>query len=316
MLRAHTFSVSSFFNSSKTLRFFTACLALCLLFALSGCSHNTEQAQDNEFDVANIQKDDSIANLLPKSIKESGKLRVGTEATYAPAEFLKDDGKTVTGYDMDIAKALGKILGVDVDIQNTPFDSLVPSIGVKFDAVLASVSINKERLEQVDFIHDYDAGESFVVKKGNPLGIEKDTYCNAKEVAVQDGTVEVDDIETISEKCSADKTVHSQNYDSQDDAVNAVVAGKADAFFADSPVAEYAVAQKKDELEVLGNWGNNVEQGIAVKRGDKELSDVLYKAFQKLYSSGDYLNILKLWHVEGGAVSEPQLITKENYKEK
>lgn len=58
--------------------------------------------------VDSVKKDDKIAAMLPQKIAESGKLTVGMEMTYAPAEFVAEDGKTPEGYDVDLAKALAK----------------------------------------------------------------------------------------------------------------------------------------------------------------------------------------------------------------
>ena len=65
------------------------------------------------FDVSTVKKDDTIAAMLPKSVADSGELTVGMELSYAPAEFVGDDGKTPEGYDVDLAKALGKVFGLD-----------------------------------------------------------------------------------------------------------------------------------------------------------------------------------------------------------
>ncbi len=55
-----------------------------------------------------MKKDDDIAKLLPDYVTKDGKLTIGMDTSYAPAEFLAADGKTPVGFDVDIAKALAQ----------------------------------------------------------------------------------------------------------------------------------------------------------------------------------------------------------------
>ena len=75
--------------------------------ATSG-SGSSSSSSTTGYDVSGIKKDASIAAMLPDSVTKDGKLTVGMELTYAPAEFLKEDGKTPVGYDVDLSNALGK----------------------------------------------------------------------------------------------------------------------------------------------------------------------------------------------------------------
>jgi len=58
------------------------------------------------YDVSGVTKDDDIAAMLPESVTKDGKLTVGMDTSYAPAEFLAENGKTPVGFDVDIAKAV------------------------------------------------------------------------------------------------------------------------------------------------------------------------------------------------------------------
>ena len=69
-----------------------------------------------------------LANLVPADVKAKGKLVVGSDVAYAPVEFFDTDGKTVLGIDADIAAAIGKQLGITLDLQNGTFDGLIPAL--------------------------------------------------------------------------------------------------------------------------------------------------------------------------------------------
>lgn len=204
------------------------------------------------FDVSMVKKDDTIAAMLPKSVADSGELTVGMELSYAPAEFVGDDGKTPEGYDVDLAKALGKVFGLDTKIISSTFDTIVPSVGTKYDLGITAMTITQERMDAVDFVSYYKAGSSWAVKKGNPEHIDVNDLCG-KKIAVQVGTTQEEEANEIKQQCAADGKAAVEVMPSklQTDAATAVATGKADVFYADSPVAGYAISQTGDALEDL-----------------------------------------------------------------
>ena len=109
-----------------------AALSAAMLIAVAACgttdgtdtvSKSGDSSKDSSstsiqgFDTSSIQKDDEIAALLPDSVAGDGTLTVGTDTSYAPAEFLAEDGKTLVGFDVDLSKALAAVFGLK---ENTP----------------------------------------------------------------------------------------------------------------------------------------------------------------------------------------------------
>lgn len=88
-----------------------------------------------------------------------------------------------------------------------------------------------------------------------------------------------------------------------------VVTGKADVFYADSPVAGYAIAQTDGQLEMLGKVEGVAPEGIVIKKGDSQMDEAVQKAVQKLIDDGTYLKILKYWGVEDGAIETSEINT-------
>ncbi|MEE1295664.1 MAG: ABC transporter substrate-binding protein [Bifidobacterium sp.] len=259
-------------------------------------------------DVSQVKKDDTIAAMVPKDVADTGKLTVGMELSYAPAEFVGDDGKTPEGYDVDIAKALGKVFGLDTEIVSSTFDTIVPSVGSKYDLGITAMTITKERMDAVDFVSYYKAGNMWVVKKGNPDKVDTKDLCGMK-IAVQTGTVQDDEANKIKEQCAADgkKAVEVLPSKLQTDAATAVVTGKADVFYADSPVGGYAIKQTDGQLEELGTTEGDVKQGIAIKKGDTELAKAVQAGIQHLMDDGTYKKILDAWGVESGAIDKAEI---------
>ena len=262
------------------------------------------------YDVSGVKKDDAIAKLVPDYVTKDGKLTIGMDTSYAPAEFLASDGKTPVGFDVDIAKALAGVFGLEADPETANFDSIIPSVGSKYDIGISSFTVTKERLEAVDFVSHFDAGSAWAVKKGNPQKVDTSNLCG-KKVAVQTATMQETAANKMAKQCKADgkPTLDVISSKLQTDVTTNVATGKADVFYADSPVAGYAIAQTNGELEMLGEAEGIAPEGIVVKKGDKQMDEALQKALQKLIDDGTYMKILKYWGVEDGAISKPEINT-------
>ena len=291
-----------------------AALALSAAMMLSIAACGTTDAADSGsssnsttgYDVSSIQKDDELAKLITEGATvKDGELSSGMELSYAPAEFYAEDGKTPVGYDVDMTKAIAQVLGLKPKIVSAMFDTIIPSIGTKYDLGITAMTITKERMDSVDFVSYYRAGSTWAVQKGNPKKLDTSDMCGAK-IAVQTGTVQEDEANEIAKGCKAGDKAEVLSYKRQAEAATAVATGKADAFYADSPVAGYAIAQT-DGLEALGDVEGVAKQGIAIEKGNEKLDEAVQKAVQKLMDDGTYMKILKHWGVESGALDKAEI---------
>ncbi len=284
-----------------------------LAVVLAGCSSSDDSgskstAGASTFDPSSVAKDDTLAASVPASIKSAGTLRVGSDTTYAPAEYIGDDGKTPVGYDVDLVKAIAATLGLKPDVQTSKFDNIIPSIGSRYDIGVSSFTINPDREKQVNMIEYFQAGEAFAVQKGNPKSVDQNDLCG-KTVGVQTGTVEDDELAGLSKKCTGagKKAIDQLKYDSQADVTTNLVGGKLDAMYADSPIIAYALSKTNGQLEQLGDVFATAPQGVAVSKSDQALTDVIQKTIQKLIGDGTYGKILKAWGNDDGAVTTAEL---------
>ena len=305
------------FNNLRKLAVFA--LSAAMIVSLGACgtseksdstaSGNSESSSNTTgYDVSGVTKDDDIAAMLPESVTKDGKLTVGMDTSYAPAEFLAEDGKTPIGFDVDIAKALSNMFGLEAVPQTSNFDSIIPSIGTKYDIGISSFTITPERMEAVDFVSMFKAGSTWVVKKGNPNKVDTSDLCGLK-IAVQTGTTQEEEVNAAAKQCKADGKSEVQILSNklQTDVTTNVATGKADVFYADSPVAGYAISQTDGQLEALGDVEGVAKQGIAVKKGNTQLAEAVQKAVQKLMDDGTYMKILKHWGVESGALDKAEI---------
>ena len=273
----------------------------------SASKSSSKSSELTGYDVSGVKKDDAIAKMLPDYVTKDGKLTIGMDTSYAPAEFLAADGKTPVGFDVDIAKALAGVFGLEADPETANFDSIIPAVGAKYDIGISSFTVTKERLEAVDFVSHFNAGSAWAVKKGNPNKVDTSDLCG-KKVAVQTATMQETAANKMAKQCKADGKAEMDVISSklQTDVTTNVVT---DVFYADSPVAGYAIAQTDGELETLGKTEGIAPEGIVVKKGDQQMDEALQKALQKLINDGTYMKILKYWGVQDGAISKPEINT-------
>ena len=248
--------------------------------------------------------DQALFDRLPDSIKESKKVVIGTDASYAPNEFFADDGKTIQGADVDLFNAVAAKMGVEAEWQNANFDSII--IGVNsgtYDLGVSSSTISPERMEQVNMISYYRAGTQWVTPLDNPGDVDPDNVCG-KTVAVQRATIQdTEDLPARQKKCGADK-ITVLRFTGQNEATAAVISGRADAMLADSPVAQYAVKQSGDKLELLGDAYDAAPYGYVAPKDEIEFAEVLAEALTAIKADGSYDQALAEWGIEDGGISD------------
>jgi polar amino acid transport system substrate-binding protein len=259
-----------------------------------------------------VSADEQLAGRVPDAIASDGVLTVGSDTTYAPGEFIAEDGKTITGFDVDLFTLVAQKLGLEARFETAPFDSIIAGVGSgKYEAGVSSFTINPERLGQANMVSYYSAGTQWAAKKGNPKNVDPADACGLP-IAVQKATVQVDDITARSEKCGADgkEAITIDQYDGQDAATAAIASGKDDAGLADSPVMAYAVQQTNGQLELLGDIYDSAPYGYVVAKDQTEFAQVLADTVKSLIVDGTYQKALDNWGVENGAITDPTVNPK------
>ncbi len=256
-----------------------------------------------------VQKDAALAALVPPDVASDGKIVVGSDASYAPNEFVDTDGTTIIGMDVDLGKAIGQKLGLQVEFQNSAFDGILPGIAAKkYELGMSSFTDNAEREKQVDMVTYFSAGTKMATLKGNPDGINIDDLCG-KTVAVQRGTVQVDDLTARNDACvkAGKPAINVQQFQAQTDVTLAITAKRAQAMLADSPVVDYAVSKTNGQLEAVGAAYDTAPYGIAVPKGDGNYAKAIQGAVQALMDDGTYKAILDKWSVSSGAITTSKI---------
>jgi polar amino acid transport system substrate-binding protein len=307
-----TFSAKLAARSAAVLAVGALALTACTTASETGGGAGTPTgtATAAAFDPSTVSEDATLAAQVPAPIKSKGKLVVGSDTSYAPAEFLGgSDNATPMGYDVDLAKAIGAKLGLDVEVQTAEFTGILPALGPKYDLGISSFTINPERLAAVNFVSYFEAGTAWAVQKGNPKNFSLDDVCG-KKIGVQTGTVQEDpDLKTRNQECqdAGKPAIEIVSLKTQTDINTRLVSGALDAMVADSPIIGYAITQTNGAVEKIGEPYDSAVQGIAVAKSDLPLAGLIQKTLQSLMDDGTYLEILKAWGNEDGAISKPEV---------
>jgi polar amino acid transport system substrate-binding protein len=275
--------------------------------ALSACGSSSlsgEPGGGGSAPSVSVSQNTDLASKLPESIKSAGVIKIGTDASYAPNEFLAGDGKTVQGFDVDLFNAVAAKFGVKTEWQPADFSSIITGVqGNKYDIGISSFTINDQRKKQVNMVSYFSAGTQWATAKGNPKGIDPENACG-KNIAVQTGTVqETDDLPVRQKKCGSNK-INILSFKDQSQATNAVVTGKADAMLADSPIVAYAVKQAGGKLEALGDIYEAAPYGYVLPKDQTDFADAIVEALKEIEKDGAYKAALEKWGVEQGAISD------------
>jgi polar amino acid transport system substrate-binding protein len=298
----------SFSVSTRSLRAWGLVAAAALSTAsLAACADNTdsEGAGASTSPSSSVERNDELAALVPDEIASRGTLTVGTDPTYAPNEF-QDDSDQIVGFDIDLFDAVAGKLGLTVEYQASTFDNIIPGVqGGSYDVGVSSFTDNAEREQVVDMITYFEAGTQWAQPTGGD--VDPDDACGLT-VAVQTGTVQLEDITARSEACTAagNEAIEILQFDDQGQATNSVVLGQAQAVLADSPVMAYAVQQSNDALELAGDVYDAAPYGYVVAK-DGGLSEAIHAAVQSLIDDGTYADIVETWGLSDGALSQSEI---------
>ena len=219
-------------------------------------------------------------------IQKAGKLTIATSPDFPPFEYLAEDG-SVVGIEIDILNLVCAELGVELDIQQMDFDSVLPGVQTgKYDLGASGISVTPEREENTLFTVPYClAAQAIVVLKDSPITCKADL--EGKSVAVQTGT-------TAEEFCmGAGYTVNA--YTANTDAQQALLSGKVDAWVIDDLTAADMVklynADNGETLVVLPEAMTTEPYAFAFMKGSEDLAGPINEVLNKLLNDGTIAEI-------------------------
>ena len=213
-------------------------------------------------------------------------LRVATDATFPPMEFVENGKKT--GFDVELVEAVAAKMGKKVEWIDIDFKGLVPGLVAKrYEMAVSAIYITDERKKVVDFTQPYYAGGLVaMVKDGSP--ITKLTDLNGKKVSVQVGTKSVGFLTENYPK------VQRVEVEKNQEMFNLVDIGRADAAVTGKPAA-FQYIRTRGGMKVLPEQLTTEEYGMAIRKDMPELTAAVNKALEQLKADGGYQKIVDKW---------------------
>jgi len=229
-----------------------------------------------------------LASLVAAPFTMAGdKIRIATEGAYAPFNMVDSEGNLI-GFDVDIANALCEQMKADCEIVAQDWDGIIPGLRArKYDAIIASMSITKERLRVVDFSEKYYSNVlAFVAPKGKALETSKEGL-KGLTIGAQRATIAGQRLEDV-----YGDVVNVKLYDTQDNAYLDLNSGRLDAILSDKfPAYDWLRSDDGKGFEFKGaDIDIDDKIAIAVRKGDK-LKDELSAAIKAIVENGKYEEI-------------------------
>jgi polar amino acid transport system substrate-binding protein len=275
--------------------FLLACAVVLAAFVAVACGGGGEEAATPTGAAGPTTTAANVPEL------QDGILQVGSDIAYAPIEFYEEGTQTPTGLDVDLGNAIANQMGVRVEFINSGFDGLIPALQAqRFDAIMSSMTITDTRKQEIDFVPYFTAGTGILVQAGNPEGIQTLADLCGKNVAVQVGTIQVDQLNAQNEQCT--QKISVTTFDQNPLAVEQLRLGRADAELADYPVAAYDASLSDGALEVVGEQIEAAPYGIGLRKDSTALNAAITKALQAIMDNGEYDKILADWGLEAGSI--------------
>ena len=241
---------------------------LAFVLAISGCGQNADASGAEDVH-------DELVRIL-----EEGVLKVGVEGTYPPVTYHDETG-VLTGFDVEVAQAVGEKLGVKVEFVEAEWDALLAAVDSgRIDTVINAVSVTDERQEKYDFTEPYVSVYYNVIVKGDNNSIQSLEDLNGKKAGLNITSAFASRIEEL----GAEIVV----IDSLQEAIDLVTTGRAD-FTLTSDILFYPYLEANPEVDVkiACRFGEDKDQfAIPFKKGETRLVEAVNQALDELKEDG------------------------------
>lgn len=221
---------------------------------------------------------------------------VGTEAAYAPFEYVNPQGEIV-GFEIELGNAICAAAELKCTWVNVPFDALIAQLQEKkIDAIMSSMSITEKRQKSIDFTKKYfQVPNAFVARKGSTLDVASEGGLKGKVIGVQSGTTNAEYL-----KAKYEDSVEIRRYPTQEEVTMDLVNGRLDAMVVDSVIgSEWFKKPEGQDYTFVGPmlrdplFGQGV--GVGLRKGDDELKARFEAGIDKVMAEGIPQQLSQKW---------------------
>lgn len=248
-------------------------LLLCMLLLLAACGGSNKSG-------------------IVDKIKERGKLVVGVKFDTKLFGLKDPSSGEVQGFDVDMAKAIAKkILGDEtkLELKEVTSKTRMPMLNNgEIDLIIATMTITEERKKEVDFSNVYfNAGQSLLVKKGSSIRSIENVTKDRKVLGVKGST----SIKNIEERVDG---LRVQQYENYQEAFTALRAGQGEVLTTDNAIL-FGMVQQDPNYEVVGGTFTDEPYGMAIKKGESGLVEIINELLQEMKDNGEYDKLYEQW---------------------
>jgi len=213
-------------------------------------------------------------------------IKVGTEGTYAPFTFHDKDGKLV-GFDVEIAEAIAKKLGVKAEFVEGKWDGLIAGLDAnRYDVVINEVGITEERKAKFAFSDPYIASHAALIVKEDNADIKDFKDLKGKKAAQS--------LTSNFAKIATENGAELVGTEGFDQSIALVTQGRADATINDSlSFLDFKTKQPQAPVKIAAQQEDASYSGVILRKGDQELVDAINKALKDIDADGSYEAIAK-----------------------
>ena len=237
------------------------------------------------------------ASAAAPSTLEKGVLKIGMEGTYAPFTY-KDDKGNLTGFDVDIARAVAAKLGLKAEFVLTEWSGILAGLQAnKYDVIVNQVGITAERQKTIGFSKPYAySSPQIIVKKTGSFAPKTLADLKGKRVGVGLGS-------NFEKQLRDAGGINVVTYPGAPEYLADLAAGRLDAAFNDRLLVGYLIKSQNLPVRGAGVIGDPEAVGIARKKSNTSLKTAVDKALLQLKADGTYAKISRKWF--GQDVSKP-----------
>lgn len=222
---------------------------------------------------------------------QKGELVVGMDPGYMPFE-MKDKKGNIIGFDVDIAKLMAKSMGVKLKLIPTAYDGIIGGIlADKFDIIISGMTITQERNLKINFSDPYaNVGQTLIVQKKYQGKNWRDLDKEGKVIVTKLGVTGEFAAKRMFKKASI------KTFDTEADAVQEILNGKADAFIYDKPYNIIFMGEKGGSNII--HWTKELTYepiGFGIRKGDADFINWLNNFLKQIKGDGKYDAIYKKW---------------------
>lgn len=261
---------------------FLAALMVCFaMVSFTACGEEDAKNNAGQTETKTEEKTEGKEETKKIATVKEGKLVMATNAYFQPYEYY--EGEKIIGIDAEIAAKIAEKLGLELEIQDMAFDSIITAVNEgSADLGLAGMTVTEDRLKDIDFSISYANGvQAIVVKEGSAIKTCDDLYADGAsyKVGVQLGTT--GDI-YATDDFGKD---HVTAYTTGNEAITALLGGDVDCVIIDNEPAKAFVANNTG-LKILETTYADEDYAACIKKGNTALREAVDAAIEALIDDG------------------------------